>query len=240
MNRSAVLYTLIAALANVAGAAAVASRSRWPVPALEKMIALSAGFMVSVALLDLAPEAIDQHGANAGLLILLGFLLVHLTQHTLVPHFHFGEEIHEVTRAVSMSALAGMLLHTFVDGVAIASGFEVRPSLGLIVFIAILLHKLPEGLAISSIFLAAGSSRRRALLAGASLGVATVLGALFTGLSSSLATYGIALAAGVSLYVGASNLIPEFQAKRSWKVQGSFFAGCGLYFLARNLIDLLA
>jgi ZIP family zinc transporter/zinc and cadmium transporter len=238
--RTAFLYTLIAALANVAGAAAVASRSRWSVPALEKMIALSAGFMVSVALLDLAPEAIARHGSQAGILILIGFLLVHLTQHTLVPHFHFGEEVHEVTGAVSMSALAGMLLHTFVDGVAIASGFSVRPELGVIVFIAILLHKFPEGLAISSIFLASGASRRKAMLAGASLGVATILGATLTEASASLGDYGLALAAGVSLYVAASNLIPEFQAKRDWSLQGSFFGGCLLYFVARNLIAMVA
>jgi zinc and cadmium transporter len=160
VSRLAVAYTLIAAVANVVGAAAVAWRSNWSVPALEKLIALSAGFMVSVAILDLSPEAIEQHGAGAAPLILLGFLLVHLTQHTLVPHFHFGEEVHEVTKAVSMSALAGLLLHTFVDGVAIASGFEVRATLGFLVFVAILLHKLPEGLAISSIFLASGASRR--------------------------------------------------------------------------------
>jgi zinc and cadmium transporter len=236
--RPTFVYTVIAAIANVAGAAAVTSRSRWSVSALEKMLALSAGFLVSVALLDLAPQAIEQHGAGAGPLILMGFLLVHLTQHTLVPHFHFGEEVHEVTKAVSVSALAGLLLHTFVDGVAITSGFEVRATLGFLVFVAIMLHKFPEGLAISSIFLASGASRGRALLAGASLGVATIVGGLTTDLVAPLGKYGLALAAGVSLYVGASNLVPEFQAKRDWKLQGSFFAGCGLYFLARNLIGL--
>ncbi|HEX2722403.1 MAG TPA: ZIP family metal transporter [Gemmatimonadaceae bacterium] len=236
MDARAVAYTLVAGVANIVGAAAVTSRSRWSVPALEKLVALSAGFMIAVALLDLAPEAIAQNGTSAAPLILLGFLLVHLTQHTLVPHFHFGEEVHEVTRTVSLSALAGLLLHTFVDGVAIASSFEVRVSLGLIVFGAIVLHKLPEGLAISSLFLASGSSRGRALLAGASLGAATLLGGLVTEYVTPLGKYGIALAAGVSLYVGASNLVPEFQAKRDWRLQGSFFAGCLLYFLARKLI----
>lgn len=240
MIRPAIAYTLIAAGANVVGAAAVVSRSRWSVPALEKMIALSAGFMVSVSLTDLIPEAIAQHGARAGLVILCGFLLVHLTQHTLIPHFHFGEEVHEVTRATSMSALAGLLLHTFVDGVAIASGFEVRATLGLLVFMAILLHKLPEGLAISSIFLAAGAGRRRALGAGAALGVATVAGALLTDYLAPLGSYGLSLAAGVTLYVGASNLVPEFQSKRDWRLQGSFFAGCALYLVARNLIGIEA
>ena len=203
------------------------------------MIALSAGFMVSVALLDLIPESIQQHGVSAGVLILGGFLLVHLTQHTLTPHFHFGEEMHEVTTGVSTSALIGLLLHTFVDGVAIASGFEVGTSLGILVFVAILLHKLPEGLAISSLFLASGSTRKRALGAGASLGLATIMGGLLTENVAGLATYGLAVAAGVTLYVGASNLVPEFQAKHDWKLQGSFFGGCALYFVARNLIGTM-
>lgn len=234
--RPAVAYTLVAAVANVVGAAAVASRSRWSMSALDKMIALSAGFMVSVALLDLMPEAIAQHGAQAGVIILAGYLAVHLTQHTLTPHFHFGEEVHQVTRAVSVSALVGLLLHTFIDGVAIASGFEVRASLGMLVFLAILLHKLPEGFAISSIFLAAGASRGRALAAGAALGVATILGGLATEFFAPLRSYGLPLAAGVAFYVGASNLVPEFQGKKGWGLPVSFFAGCGLYLLARNLM----
>ena len=123
MNGTALLYTAVAASANIVGAAAVVSHSRWSLRALDNMVALSAGFMVSVALLDLAPDAILTHGANAAVVILIGYLLVHLTQHTLAPHFHFGEEVHHVTKMVSFSALAGLMLHTFVDGVAIASGF---------------------------------------------------------------------------------------------------------------------
>jgi len=204
--------------------------------ALDKLIALSAGFMISVALLDLIPESIAQHGASAGLVILIGYVLVHLTQHTLAPHFHFGEEVHQISRAVSVAALIGLLLHTFVDGVAIASGFEVRESLGLLVFLAILLHKLPEGLAISSMFLAAGASRGRALAAGGALGVATILGGLLTEYFAPLRSYGLPLAAGVALYVGASNLVPEFQGKKGWGLPVSFFAGCALYVMARKLM----
>jgi ZIP family zinc transporter/zinc and cadmium transporter len=115
----------------------------------------------------------------------------------------------------------------------------VGASLGVIVFVAILLHKLPEGLAISSLFLAAGSTRARALAAGASLGAATVAGALLTASIGALSTYGLAVAAGVTLYVGASNLVPEFQAKHDWTLQASFFGGCALYFVARNLIGTM-
>lgn len=232
----ALVYTAIAASANVLGAAAVVSRSRWSVRALETMVALSAGFMVSVAILDLAPEAIATHGATAPLVILIGYLLVHLTQHTLAPHFHFGEEVHAVTKAVGFSALAGLMLHTFVDGVAIASGFGVSDSLGFLVFVAILLHKLPEGLAISSLFIAAGESRRRALAAGGALALSSILGAFLTRHVPILERYGLPLAAGVTLYVGASNLVPEFQGKSGWRLPLSFFTGCGVYYLSRYLI----
>ena len=236
MNGTALLYTSIAAAANLLGAAAVVAHNRWSVRALENMVALSAGFMVSVALLDLVPDSIRVHGESAALIILLGYLLVHLTQHTLAPHFHFGEEHHPVTKLVSFSALAGLMLHTFVDGVAIASGFGISAALGMLVFFAILLHKLPEGLAISSLFLASGESRRAAFAASVALAISTMIGALLTQQVPILGQYGLPIAAGVSLYVGASNLVPEFQGKREWRLPISFFVGCALYYLARQLL----
>lgn len=208
------------------GAAAVTARPRWSPRTLEYLLAFSAGFMIVVALAGIVPEAISHGGPQAAGIILAGFLLVHLTQHALVGHFHFGEETHHVSRAVSVSALAGLLLHTFVDGVAIASAFHVSDELGVLVFGAIVLHKVPEGLAISSLWIASGRTRRAALGAAAALGVATMLGVVFTDVVDPLADWGLALAAGVTLYVGASNLIPEFQGKTGWGHNVVFFVGC--------------
>jgi len=227
------VYALIAASANVLGAVAVTSRARWSMRALDGMVALSAGFMIAVSLGELLPESIARGGRAAALAALAGYLLVHLTQHTFARHFHFGEETHEVTASVSASALVGLLLHTFFDGVAIASGFAVSPALGFLVFMAVVLHKLPEGLAISSLFLAAGAGRRAALGAATALGVATVAGVLLTEYLTGLQAIGLAISAGVTLYVAASNLVPQFQSKPGWRMPISFFAGCGLYFAAR-------
>jgi ZIP family zinc transporter/zinc and cadmium transporter len=229
-------YALMAAAANVAGALAVTSRARWSVRALDTMVAFSAGFMVSVALLELVPEALDRGGRSAAGAMLIAYLLVHLTQHTLAPHFHFGEETHEVTRMVGASALVGLLLHTFVDGVAIASATMVSAPLGFLVFTAILLHKLPEGLAISSLFLAAGAARRTALGAAAALGLATIAGVALTEELGVLAEYGLALSAGVTLYVAASNLVPEFQRRGGWRLAAAFFGGCAIYAVARSMV----
>ena len=233
MNHPELGFALAAAGANILGAAAVTWRARWSIETLNTMVALAAGFMISVAVVDIIPEALEHGGRTAALVALGGYMLVHLTQHTLVGHFHFGEETHEVTSVVSMSALVGLLLHTFVDGVAIASGFGVSRELGTLIFIAILLHKFPEGLAISSLFLAAGATRRRALGAATLLGVATVAGVLMTSAIGALTEHGLALSGGVTLYVAASNLVPEFQAKPGWRLPAAFFAGCALYLCAQ-------
>jgi len=233
---AAIGWAVVAACGNVIGAVAITSRKRWSAEALTTMIAFSAGFMVSVALVDMVPEAIAHNGASAGWIILCGYLLVHLTQHTLARHFHFGEETHHVTHAVGVSALVGLLLHMFVDGVAVASGFDVGTSVGALVLTAIILHKLPEGSAISSLFLAAGFGRKQALAAGVALGVATILGAVFTETFAVLGEYGLALSAGVTIYVAASNLVHEFQQRRGWRVPAAFFAGCALYYLGHRAL----
>jgi len=234
---AALPFALLAACANVLGALAVTVRSRWSVRSLETMIALSAGFMVSVTIGDVLPEAVTRGGHRAAVIATAGFLLVHLTQHTFARHFHFGEETHHVTPMVGMSALVGLLLHTFVDGVAIASGFAADEKLGLLLSSAILLHKLPEGLAISSLFLAAGASRRRALGAAALLGVATLVG-LGVAVGTQLeGTTGLALSAGVTLYVAAANLVPEVQGKPGWRLPLALFFGSALYFGARALLE---
>lgn len=225
---TSILYAVLAAAGNVVGAAAVTARPRWSPRSLELLLAFSAGFLVVVSIAGLLPEAIEHGGASAAYIILAGFLLVHLTQHALVGHFHFGEETHHVSRGVSTAALVGLLLHTFVDGVAIASAFAVSQELGVLVFGAVFLHKVPEGLAIASLWVASGRSRTAAMGAAAALGVATLLGVVFTDLFDPLARWGLALSAGVTLYVGASNLIPEFQGKPGWGHNIAFFSGCAI------------
>jgi ZIP family zinc transporter/zinc and cadmium transporter len=232
---AALLYGLAAAGANIVGALAVTSRTAWSLRALDGLLSFAGGFLISVSVVDLFPDAIKVAGASAPFVALAAYVLVYLTQHVIGRHFHFGEETHSVSELVSMSALIGLLMHTFVDGVAVASGLRVGTGLGALVFVAVLLHKFPEGLAISSLFLAAGSRRRTAVLAAAALGITTIAGVLLTDEWTLLRTYGLAISAGVTLYVAASNLVPEFQDRPGWRIPASFVAGSALYFAARSV-----
>jgi ZIP family zinc transporter/zinc and cadmium transporter len=232
------VYALIAAAANVAGGLAVTRSARRGLAFIEGLVAFGAGYMVAIALMEMVPHAIELGGTPATAWVLAGYLLVHLSQHTLTPHFHFGVETHAVSRATGVSALIGLLLHTFFDGVAIASGFAVSGELGLLLFIAIFLHKLPEGVTISSIQVAGGSAPGRALASAALLGAATVLGVLTTAYVGFLARHGLALSAGVTIYVAASNLVPEFQGKKGWRLPVAFFLGSGVFFGTRELVQV--
>jgi ZIP family zinc transporter/zinc and cadmium transporter len=229
-------FAVAAALGNVVGALAVVRGERRSLRFIDACLAFGAGFMLAVAMLGVLPEVLRQSPGGA-IYVLAGYLAVHLAQHVLTPHFHFGEETHRVSAAAGISALLGLTLHTFFDGVAIASGFLVSGRLGVLLFLAVLLHKLPEGVTIASVMVAGGQGRQRAIGAAAVLGVATVLGVLLTEQVAPLAQHGLAISAGVTLYVAASNLVPEFQAKRGGLTAAAFFGGALAFFLAERLLE---
>jgi len=236
---SALTYALVAALGNVVGGVAVARGAKLGLKLISGCVAFGAGFMLAVALAEVLPEAFASGGRSAALYVLIGYLLVHLSQHTATEHFHFGEETHEVTHQAGISALIGLLLHTFFDGVAIASGFAVSKQLGVLLFLAILLHKLPEGVTISSVQIAGGTKPSRAVGSAALLGIATIAGVLITDTVSFLTAHGLALSAGVTIYVAASNLVPEFQGKKGWGLPAAFFLGAGAFFLTKEALIAL-
>ena len=234
MALTALLLALGAASGNLAGALAVVHAQRRSLAAIQMSLAFGAGFMLALVLVGVLPEVFAAPGrAAAGMVVLLGYLLVHIAQHVITPHFHFGEETHAVPASAGYSALVGLTLHAFFDGVAIASGLLVSLPLGVLFFLAILLHKLPEGVTAASVMLASGQSRRSALLAGVVLGIATIAGALLTEAVAPLARYGLALAAGVTLYVAASNLVPEVQASRGFRITAAFLGGAAALLLLR-------
>jgi zinc transporter ZupT len=101
-------------------------------------------------------------------------------------------------------------VHTLFDGVAIAAGFMIGPALGTLLFIAVILHKVPEGFTIASIMLAAGQVAPGRDRRWRALGVLTLAGAAATSfLAGHHVPYALALSAGVTIYVAASDLIPR-------------------------------
>ena len=227
------LFAVIAALATFAGGFIATFPGRLSRAQLSHLIAFGAGYILAAALVSLLPESLRMLD-DAPFYVLGGYVLAHLFEHTFTSHFHFGEETHTehmVDPAVSMTALVGLLLHSFFDGVAIASGFLVTPSLGVLIALAVILHKVPEGVTIASLMMAAGRTRKSARRGAGLLALATLAGAaLMAFLGEGVKGAGLSLSCGIALYVAATDLIPEFNQEGRRVYSLSALAGVVLYF----------
>jgi zinc transporter ZupT len=242
----------MAALGNMIGGMLVSSR-RIGHTTLRYLIALGAGFMLSAVFLKMIPESFELWPGEVALpmtWLLAGYMLIQLVEHTVAPHFHFGEETHEEAMLAQHAATAGvsaLMVHAFFDGVSIAVASLVSADLGTIVFIAILLHKLPEGFTVASMMLAAGrgpsSARRAAVLVGSATLAGTLLVVAFKNVvaySRPISAHVLPLAAGVTLYVAASDLIPEVNTRQGGaKISLAVFAGVALLYITELLLESL-
>lgn len=230
-----VVLGLVAGLADYLGGFLLVRRSP-SAKALRYFVALGAGFMLSAAIVEMVPEGMKVNPHWAPLLILAGYCGVHLLEHTLVPHFHFGEETHHhefISAKTSYSVLLGLATHTFFDGVAIGSGFVLSSWLGWVLFFAVFLHKFPEGFTMASVMLAGGRGKAAALNSALFLGAMTVLGVLAIGLEPGLVRLGLPISAGVTIYVAATDLVPEVNREPGIRMALVFFVGVVVFFLLR-------
>jgi zinc transporter ZupT len=253
-------FGLLAAGANVIGGIVLVKSGahRLGERFLKYLVALGAGFMLAAIFIEILPETVSiwtqnskgsdasQSVVGAMTLLLAGYLIIQLFEHTIAPHFHFGAETHPesfMKPSAAYTAIGGLWIHTFFDGVSIASAFLINFRVGILVFIAILLHKMPEGFTVASIMLASGRSTKKALIATGAIGAATLAGvigvALLDSKMSNAIGYALPFSAGVTLYVAASDLIPEVNHKeeRNPTVSIVVFVGVALFYLLHKLIE---
>ncbi len=241
MLKLSIVLGIVAALADVAGGL-VLVRARGVERYLRYFVALGAGFLMATALLEMTPESLRLSPQIAPLLIMGGYCAVHLLEHTINAHFHYGEETHHdefVSHHTGYSVLGGLSVHALFDGVAIGSGFVVNNALGWLIFLAIFLHKTPEGFTMASVMLASGRSRKVAFYSAVVLAAATLAGVLVIELAPQWIGYGLPISAGVALYVGASDLVPEVNREPGIRMALVFFAGVAGFLLLRTLLPAI-
>jgi zinc transporter ZupT len=253
-------FGLLAGFANVLGGLILfpAKSHKNYKYALKYLLALGAGFMLAVTFFEIIPKTIllwqktnPQSAENLYvpmLLLLVGYLLTQFFEHTIAPHFHLGEEVHSdqvISTKSAYTGVGGLLMHTFFDGVSIAAASQLDMRIGFLVFIAVFLHKFPEGFTISSMILAAGKGFREVFIATSVIGATTLFGVLlFYFIGSNIGfsvAYALPLACGVTLYVAASDLIPEVNHHGGQRpmVSLSVFAGVALFFAIHFVVGVI-
>ena len=178
------------------------------------LISYAVGTLLGASLLALLPEALGRLRPAAALGALLAGILTFFVLEKLVlwRHCH-GDSDCEVHRSTASLIVIGDAVHTFVDGVVIATAVSVSVPLGVTTAVAVAMHEIPQEVGDVAILLAAGLSRWRALGLNVLSGLAGIAGAAAMLISArsmpSLLPFVLAFAAGNFLYVAMADLIPS-------------------------------
>jgi zinc and cadmium transporter len=170
--------------------------------------ATAAGLLIGDALLHMLPEAmargisIDQAGERIAV-GMLGLLAMECVVRA------FGDS--SQTAAFARMDIIADALHHFVDGIVIGAAFAIDHALGFVVALAIMAHELPREMGNAGVLVAGGYAPPRAFFWSVATTLAIPSGALLitmTGHSPWLLGSSLALAAGTTLYLACSDVLP--------------------------------
>ena len=129
------------------------------------LISFAAGALLAVALFDIFPEALELVGWKGGSLsILSGYLLFFFSTRFIFHICPACAATHtEVNfKAITLAMVVALSIHSFMDGLAIYSGFLTTSQIGVLILLAVAYHKLPEGMALTLVAQGSGASRLKA------------------------------------------------------------------------------
>lgn len=203
----------------------------------------AAGVLLTVALISLLPESVHMSGDQVYLIVLLTFLSSYLFENVFFSLHHHDERYqgHNSIRKSIPLVIMGDTVHNFIDGVAIASSYLVNPGLGLIAAISTLLHEIPHEIGDFGILLQSGWSRRKTFVVNLISSLATIFGALlviYVVDSLNVIGYLMAVAAGLFLYLGASDFLPHIHDGEisQRKAIASLLIGSSLMLVVASLV----
>lgn len=203
---------LISFLAGFVGVVLILWNKRWSERSLHWGIGFGAGLLIGISLLEIIPTAIDLAAESAMVFVLLGFVGFFLVEKfTLVHHFERLEGTGGFQ--FSLATFVALCLHALLDGVVIGLGLGFSEAFGIVIFFGILFHKLPLAVSVARVFLG-NMKRATAVLRMSIFTLATPVGlilavVLLRGLPEQVIGAVVALSAGMFIYLGATDMLPE-------------------------------
>ena len=177
------------------------------------LVSYAVGALLGVALLALLPEALETLAPMAVLSTLLGGILAFfiLEKLVLLRHCHTDEcHVHASTASL---VLFGDAFHNFMDGAIITAAVMTSVPLGINTAIAVAAHEIPQEVGDVAILLAAGYSRKRALILNIVSGASGIVGACLAfamvSVVPDIRPFVLAFSSASLLYIAMSDLIPD-------------------------------
>jgi len=173
-----IFYCLIGGMASLLGAFFIINLKKRSGVLSDKLTSFAAGVLITIAVLDLLPEAYAAAG-DAKLVswaMLFGIMLVFLMEKSgLWFHHHDGTHGHKPPIS---GIFWGDALHNFIDGFAIGAAFLLSPETGILTALAVGLHELPKEMADFMIYMRSGYSNTKTILLNLASSMVAVIGGL--------------------------------------------------------------
>ncbi len=239
---SIIIATLLISSGSLIGVLTLALNQKFLSKILLSLVSLSAGTMLSAALLHLLPESIATLGSTLPFQLTLASFIAFFLLERFLHWRHCHDKEHLTKHTVGTMNLIGDAIHNFLDGVLIAAAFASGSGLGLVTALAIALHEIPQEIGDFGVLLHSGYSRRKALIANMLVSLTCVLGGILgygaSHIITPFASYLVPIAAGGFIYISCADLIPEFKdttsTKRILMTVATFLLGVLVMYMVRD------
>jgi zinc transporter ZupT len=205
------------------------------------ILGFSAGALLGVVFFDLLPTSFELSGAkygmsNVGCVIALGFSVYMMLDRTILIFNQNRNRKADAGNLRGTMAASILMLHSLIDGISIGLAFQISVAIGGFVAVAVLLHDFADGINTINVIIKDNGKRKSAIIWLIFNGLAPIAGASSTFLyhlpQEKLGIL-LALVAGFFIYIGASDFIPDSQAKSpGFKTALLTFAGIIVIYLA--------
>ena len=211
---------------------------------LHYFFAFAAGSLIAVSFLDLLPESLGiANSINFPvryimLAVVFSFFFYSLLEKFFLTHHeHHGDSHGHIMGPIGAGSL---ILHSFLDGVAIGAAFTVNASIGLIVAWAVIFHDFTDGINTITLMLKNKHHVKKAVVFLVMDALAPVLGILATTLiviPENVLAIILAVFVDEFIYIGASSLLPEIKEHKSKGLIGAMALGIILITILTSLLQ---
>jgi zinc transporter, ZIP family len=214
------------------------------------VLAFCAGALVSGALLNVIPEALDLLEASESRLphhhLLfacgLGFLIFYLFEHAVHhDHDHDANSVRDLRQKVGTWGALGIGIHSFFDGVAIGGAFQASHEMGWVVAMAVMLHKIADGASSVGVMLSTRHSMPQVVAVLSATAIAPLIGTMAQStlvIPKPMLALILGWFSGVFLYLGATFLLPAaHEAGQSRWLPVATLGGAALIYLTNSLAE---
>jgi zinc and cadmium transporter len=210
---------------------------------IHPMVAFAAGTMLGSALFHMVPTGMERYGHHLSFFvwIMTGFAGFFAVEQLL--HWHHAHLCTTCKKPMSYLILVGDGVHNFIGGLAIAGTFLVDIKLGIMSWLAAAAHEVPQELGDFAVLIHSGWSKGRALFWNLVSALTFLAGGLITYAASRSIDIAFLLpvAAGIFLYVAASDLVPEVNKHETFSENilhlGLLLLGAGITLVIRVVAD---